>query len=183
MLAPATRYPCADMAISMSPVRSVRSTRTAASSSISSVCELGCPKSLPFPTLISASCGSHASNASHVRPFELPWWGTFSTSMGLSSRPVAIPSWASASASPASTMSNEPFATSNTTLVSFVFRSPEYPWGGQSTRTRVSPTCQTSPCPSRRRDGLGPSALPSPESAAGSDTPVHPTSTTPERAS
>jgi hypothetical protein len=56
-----------------SPDLSVRYTRDPHPESAASVAGDGCPKSLPSPTLTSATRGDQARSASGAMPFTLPW--------------------------------------------------------------------------------------------------------------
>lgn len=151
-----TRYSPRPIVTVRSPPVSVRRVRTRAAPSISRVPGLGCPKSLPSPTLMRATAGAQDSRASAVSPFVLPWWGTLSTSTCDSTPASAIPRCAASSASPVRIMPNEPREMWSTTLVSLVSRSPEYSCGGHSTRTTVCPMRQLSPETSGLTTASGP---------------------------
>ena len=166
----------------MSPDSSVRSVRTPWRASISMTGGEGCPWSLPSPTLTSANAGAHASSASSVSPFTLPWWGTLRTSTR-SSIPAA-PSRDSAvsSASPVSTALKPPRSSSVMTLVSLVESDGSGP-GGQRVVSVVDPTRITSPATVVRTPPRGASRSIAPvQTANASSSATAGTITTPTRA-
>jgi len=167
-------YPCRRISTSTSPRRSVRQISAPASSSMRMTTGSGCPNEFPTPTLTSAVWGSQPSSPVTVRPFTLPWCGTLSTSTSPSRPALAIPSCASASASPVSTASKPPRPTCSTTLVSFVPSSVTGSAGGHSTRTLICPTRHESPADTVRTSTSGPSHG-APSATHGEPTPGTPT--------